>query len=76
MDDCSDQVEEKCRGHKSYAITASFGLLDEIHQHYVPGRTPDALDVAADLAGALIGIWLKHTISGLRARPQERRPGA
>ena len=29
-----------------------YGVSDEIHQYFVPPRTPDLLDVAADSAGS------------------------
>jgi VanZ family protein len=36
------------------AITVLYGVGDELHQSFVPGRTPDALDVLADAAGAAL----------------------
>lgn len=39
-------------------LIAAYGMLDEIHQHFVPGRMPDVLDVLADIVGGLMGIWL------------------
>ncbi len=36
-------------------ITFLWGVSDEIHQAMVPGRTPDAVDAAADLIGAVVG---------------------
>ncbi|MBP7146811.1 MAG: VanZ family protein [Acidobacteria bacterium] len=36
------------------SITSVWGILDEIHQSYVPGRTPSTADAAADFAGAAI----------------------
>lgn len=33
-----------------------FAAADEWHQQFVPGRSPDALDLAADLTGAVAGI--------------------
>ncbi|MBI2920599.1 MAG: VanZ family protein [Planctomycetes bacterium] len=36
------------------AIAGAYGVIDEIHQSYVPGRVADPLDAAADLAGAAV----------------------
>jgi VanZ family protein len=44
------------------AIAGIYGILDEVHQRYVPGRMPDILDVVADLVGAVLGVWLLHAI--------------
>ena len=38
----------------SLFFTLLYGLSDEAHQSFVPGRTPDWKDVAADLFGAII----------------------
>lgn len=43
-------------------ITVLYGVKDEWHQMFTPGRTPDIMDVAADFAGALgtaitAGAW-------------------
>lgn len=32
-----------------------WGLLDEVHQSFVPGRSPDLVDLAADTLGGSIG---------------------
>jgi VanZ family protein len=37
------------------ALGALYGVSDEIHQYFIPPRTPDILDVVADSAGALAG---------------------
>ena len=41
-----------------------YGLTDEIHQAFVPGRDASALDVMADGAGAMIGssvfVWTRR----------------
>lgn len=37
-------------------ITTAYGVTDELHQMFVPGRSPDVYDVAADAAGAVAGV--------------------
>ena len=47
----------------SLLIGASFGILDELHQKFIPGRQADVLDFTADFVGvALIQIcfWIYH----------------
>ena len=41
-----------------FAVTAAMGLLDELHQAFVPGRDGDPLDWLADVLGAAAGGWL------------------
>ena len=38
-----------------------YGISDEFHQSFVPGRTPSSLDVLADCSGAVIVclLWLR-----------------
>ena len=42
----------------SIIIASVYGITDEWHQGFVPGRTPDFLDLLADFAGLNIGIFL------------------
>jgi VanZ family protein len=35
-----------------------YGISDEIHQMYVPGRSPDVVDWAADAAGVITACYL------------------
>lgn len=37
------------------AIASAYGATDELHQRFVPGRTCDVWDWAADTLGALVG---------------------
>lgn len=44
------------RALAAVALSVLYGVSDEIHQIYVPGRTPDSLDVVADAVGAALGV--------------------
>jgi len=46
------------------------GILDEIHQLFVPGRTPDPLDAAADALGVALGLFLFRLI--FQKKPAEK----
>jgi VanZ family protein len=37
-----------------------YGITDEIHQHFVPGRTMDWTDAVADAGGVALGSWFFH----------------
>jgi len=39
-----------------------YGLLDEIHQIFIPGRKADLLDLTADVIGGIVGILLVQLI--------------
>lgn len=47
-----------------FLLAVGYGLLDEVHQSFVPGRDPSALDLLADAAGAMAGSLLGHLASG------------
>lgn len=42
----------------AFALAAGYGLLDEWHQSFVPGRFASTTDVAFNVIGAVAGIWL------------------
>jgi len=47
------------------ALSLLYGISDEVHQHFTPGRTPDVMDVVADTLGAAAGatvVFLAATI--------------
>jgi len=54
------------------AIASAYGVFDEWHQSFVPGRYASLTDVTLDVAGAVLGIWLAAWIgSGARTiKPQ------
>ncbi len=37
-------------------VACLYGVSDELHQHFVPGRTAELLDLGADVGGALCGV--------------------
>lgn len=39
-------------------LSISLGLLDELHQFFVPGRSADILDLVADSAGVCVAVGL------------------
>jgi len=42
----------------SILIAALYGVLDEFHQRFIPGRTQDIFDVFSDIIGSLSGALL------------------
>lgn len=49
-------------------LCASFyGISDEIHQIFVPGRTADPIDWLVDTCGAALGAFIAHAILRYRA---------
>lgn len=45
------------------ALASLYGITDEFHQSFVPGRTPDLIDWLVDTAGALAAVLV---IGGVR----------
>jgi VanZ family protein len=42
----------------SISSSILYGISDEIHQHFVPMRQSDVMDVLADALGSIIGVWV------------------
>ncbi|MDM8517764.1 VanZ family protein [Desulfobacterales bacterium HSG16] len=58
---CCEGKAENCRNSfviLSILASSEYGLSDEIHQSFVPGRCADILDFGADAAGSLFGAIL------------------
>lgn len=51
-------------------LTVLWGLLDELHQAFVPGRSADVLDLVADTLGALGGVSVRLSAAALRLGPR------
>jgi VanZ family protein len=59
------------------ALSTLYGMSDEWHQSFVPGRTSEWRDVFSDAAGALLGasaLWAWSIIRHF-SRARERRHG-
>jgi VanZ family protein len=46
----------------SFLFAAIYGITDEIHQAFVPGREASLGDIAADSIGALLGCFLSKIV--------------
>ncbi|BDU76163.1 VanZ family protein [Mesoterricola sediminis] len=70
-----------------FALVSLYGVTDEIHQAFVPGRSPDVLDWVADTLGGGLGLvlsclpllhrrWLLTLgwVRGRARRPDPARP--
>ena len=56
-------------------LGVAYGATDEIHQMYVPGRSPDVLDWCADAAGVLAACILYTRWRLRRAGPRNAGGG-
>ena len=46
-------------------LALAYGVGDEVHQSFVPGRSPSINDVGIDIAGTTLGLALRWLISKL-----------
>ena len=51
-------------------VGSLYGVSDEIHQYFVPGRHADILDVLADIAGSCLGVFLADKVFTRILRPR------
>ena len=57
----------------AFALTVLYGVSDELHHAFVPGRVASAADVAADAAGALLGVLVASIAASLLKAPRARQ---
>ncbi len=52
----------------AFALAVLYGVSDEYHQSFTPGRYSDILDLLADATGAAIAAWVigSRTFFGLK----------
>jgi hypothetical protein len=51
------------------ALTSLYGLSDEIHQAFVPGRVPAGADFAANTAGAILAVVVWYFLMRPKRKP-------
>jgi VanZ family protein len=51
-------------------FAAIYGITDELHQAFTPGRSPDVFDVMADFVGGLLGALACVAIVARRRAPR------
>ncbi len=52
------EIFKKFPGTFTVVIASFYGLLDELHQLLVPGRSADVLDWLADFSGSLVAVLI------------------
>lgn len=58
------------RAAVAFALTVLYGVSDELHQAFVPGRAATEADIVVDAAGAVFGLSLP-LIANLLHRPRQ-----
>jgi VanZ family protein len=66
----------RASGMAAFWCAVLYGMSDEIHQLFVPGRSSDVLDVLADTVGAFIGIFIAVQVHAFRVRRAAARANA
>jgi VanZ family protein len=56
----------------AFGLTVLYGVSDELHQAFVPGRTASERDLAIDALGAVLGVGLALAVQ--KALAASRRP--
>ena len=60
----------------SFALSSVYGITDEVHQYFVPGRMASVYDWYADVLGAgLVSLAAWMLSLGLHRRPKADVPG-
>jgi len=56
-------------------LVGLYGITDEFHQYFIPGRTVDGFDVMADIAGGMLGTWLLYYLVRQASRRRQLQAG-
>jgi VanZ family protein len=58
----------------TWSLCVAYAVTDEIHQMFVPGRSPDVRDAVADACGAALGLlMLQAAQRAWLGRPRDER---
>jgi VanZ family protein len=49
-------------------VVGFYGVSDEFHQRFTPGRSSEASSVLFDVAGGAVGVWVYRRVSTNRRR--------
>jgi VanZ family protein len=60
--------DSSSRGYRlAWAMAVVYGVSDELHQAFVPGRMNSIWDVGINAVGALLGlVWLRYFLGRVR----------
>lgn len=53
-------------------LSVLYGVFDEVHQSFTPGRSPDVRDLFADALGAALGVAFMLLVGAIAARWRRR----
>ena len=56
------------RAFQAWGFAAAYGLFDEVHQRFVPGRSGSIGDWLADVAGAAVSVLVLCAVRVRRSR--------
>lgn len=66
-----EKLRFKLRCAVSYAVCVLYAVSDEIHQHFVPGRSCEIRDMLIDSVGALLGLLVCLAVIFIRKKPKK-----
>jgi VanZ family protein len=55
----------------SLLIIIIYAIIDEVHQHFIPGRFCEFFDFAADILGGIAGVLLIHFLFRKKKTPDK-----
>jgi VanZ family protein len=61
------EAESRRATRWAFVLALAYGITDEVHQYFVPGRHMDLFDLLTDAAGAAAALWVAGLVAGRRA---------